>query len=96
MLFFKLINDNNNFFMASFTFMCKNKNLIHMLLILEFMILLIYSTMCLKLSFNFNDTSMILFYLIFSVCESVLGISMLIFMVRSFGSDYLYNFSFII
>nr|AHA52496.1 NADH dehydrogenase subunit 4L [Cardiochiles fuscipennis] len=76
------------FILSSLMFTSLYKHLLLSLISLEFMIinlsLMIYYIINL-MSFNFYLMS--LFYTI-CVCESILGLSILVFMVRKFGNDY--------
>nr|YP_010567127.1 NADH dehydrogenase subunit 4L [Porotermes quadricollis]UZC33356.1 NADH dehydrogenase subunit 4L [Porotermes quadricollis] len=83
------------FFYFSFLFFCgvwvfcsARKHLLITLLSLEFIVLtlflVIYFYLC---SFNYELFFMVVF-LVFSVCEGVLGLSILVSMIRSYGNDY--------
>nr|YP_010241219.1 NADH dehydrogenase subunit 4L [Neostromboceros nipponicus]QTH79156.1 NADH dehydrogenase subunit 4L [Neostromboceros nipponicus]UQS76354.1 NADH dehydrogenase subunit 4L [Neostromboceros nipponicus] len=75
------------FFMGLIKLCMNHFNLLMILLSLEFIILLIYMMIMfylnmIKLEMYFN-----MFFLVFSVCEGVLGLSILILMVRYHGND---------
>nr|QLY89671.1 NADH dehydrogenase subunit 4L [Brachycentrus subnubilus] len=77
---------------SNFLFSLNRKHLLIVLLSLELimliMFLLIYLYMLILGSFYF----MVLF-LILTVCEGVLGLSVLVFMIRMCGNDYIQVFS---
>nr|YP_010586078.1 NADH dehydrogenase subunit 4L [Brachycentrus kozlovi]UZZ43814.1 NADH dehydrogenase subunit 4L [Brachycentrus kozlovi] len=83
-----------NYMVGNFLFSLNRKHLLVILLSLELIMLImfmfIYSYMLIMGSFYF----MILF-LILTVCEGVLGLSILIFMIRMCGNDYIQVFSLI-
>nr|WAK83087.1 NADH dehydrogenase subunit 4L [Janus sp.] len=70
-----------------------SKHLLFILLSLEFFVIIMFYIWFAY--FNSMDSSqfMGLYYLIFSVCESVLGLSIMITIMRSEGSVYLQSFS---
>nr|YP_001798502.1 NADH dehydrogenase subunit 4L [Friesea antarctica]ABS57600.1 NADH dehydrogenase subunit 4L [Friesea antarctica] len=70
------------------------KHLLGMLLSLEFLVLLVFSFMVFML--NFGVTFMSMVFLVFSVCEGALGLTILVNMSRAFGGDYLNIFSLMI
>nr|YP_010398610.1 NADH dehydrogenase subunit 4L [Dendroctonus rufipennis]UQK95008.1 NADH dehydrogenase subunit 4L [Dendroctonus rufipennis] len=73
-------------------FILKYNHFLIMLMSLEFMVLSIYVLLffyCTQFMFE-NFISM--FYLTFSVCESSLGLSLLVLLIRSYGSDMLMIF----
>nr|QJX65655.1 NADH dehydrogenase subunit 4L [Amorophaga japonica] len=80
------------FLIGNMIFVSKYKHLLITLLSLEFMVLMIFSFflfffMNIDYSFYF-----IMMFLVFSVCEGVLGLSILILMIRSYGNDYFQSF----
>nr|DAZ91344.1 TPA_asm: ND4L [Gammarus chevreuxi] len=76
-----------------FSFIFNYSHLLSSLLSLEFLALTVY--WCLSLSiFNVGgDFFFVLFYLVMAVCEGVLGLSILISVSYSHGSDYMKMFS---
>nr|WCK12022.1 NADH dehydrogenase subunit 4L [Thelaira macropus] len=76
------------FFMGIFTFVMSRKHLLSMLLSLEYIVLSLFLLLFIYLNLlNFeNYFSMI--FLIFSVCEGTLGISIMVSMIRTHGNDY--------
>nr|AOY39431.1 NADH dehydrogenase subunit 4L [Disteniidae sp. BMNH 899837] len=73
----------------------KRKHLILMLLSLEFIVLCNYMNLFLYLSMMNFEFFFSMIYLVMSVCEGVLGLSMLVSMIRSCGNDYIFSFSFL-
>nr|ALO71162.1 NADH deshydrogenase subunit 4L [Subcoccinella vigintiquattuorpunctata] len=81
------------FFMGLLSFSLKRKHMLMMLLSMEFIILSLFFLMFLYL-INFNyEFYFSMIFLSFSVCESVLGLSLLVSMIRSHGSDYFNSFN---
>nr|YP_009695357.1 NADH dehydrogenase subunit 4L [Diaphanes nubilus]QEJ81535.1 NADH dehydrogenase subunit 4L [Diaphanes nubilus] len=77
--------------MVVFSFKCKH--LLLMLLSLEFMILSLYYGIYFVLCTYTNEYNFIMIFLSMSVCEGVLGLSILVSMIRSFGNDYFHSFN---
>jgi len=68
--------------------------LLGILLRLEFLVLIIFSSMIVVLNESRLFTS--LMFLIFRVCEGVLGLTILVIIARGFGVDTLNRFTIII
>nr|YP_010947263.1 NADH dehydrogenase subunit 4L [Andraca trilochoides]WGO62275.1 NADH dehydrogenase subunit 4L [Andraca trilochoides] len=83
------------FFIGNLIFVSKNKHLLIVLLSLEFMVLMIFFFLLLLLSFVEYDMYMLMVFLVFSVCEGSLGLSILVSMIRTHGNDYFQSFSFL-
>nr|YP_006460291.1 NADH dehydrogenase subunit 4L [Ochlodes venata]ADI75326.1 NADH dehydrogenase subunit 4L [Ochlodes venata] len=81
------------FMIGNMIFISKHKHLLIMLLSLEFIILSIYMMMMMYLSFIDFDMYMLMVFLVFSVCEGALGISILVSMIRTHGNDYFQSFN---
>nr|AZL35850.1 NADH dehydrogenase subunit 4L [Ectemnonotum fruhstorferi] len=72
------------------------KHLLSFLLSLEFVILSLFMIFFFYL-INFNyELYLVLIYLTLSVCEGILGLSVLVSLIRSHGNDYLNSFSLIL
>nr|UXW93486.1 NADH dehydrogenase subunit 4L [Runaria sp. 'striata'] len=71
-----------------YVFCSKFKHLLVILLSLEFMVLSIYLNLFIYLSLIIYESYFSMVFLVFSVCEGVLGISILISMIRVYGSGY--------
>nr|AZL93512.1 NADH dehydrogenase subunit 4L [Torymus sp. ZJUH_2016035] len=72
--------------MSIFLFLYFYNQLILTLMSLEFLMLSILMIFSLYM-FIMNNLILILYYLVFVVCESVLGLTMLIMLIRSYGND---------
>nr|YP_010947419.1 NADH dehydrogenase subunit 4L [Pseudandraca flavamaculata]WGO62457.1 NADH dehydrogenase subunit 4L [Pseudandraca flavamaculata] len=81
------------FVIGNLIFVSKNKHLLIVLLSLEFMVLGIFFFMLLLLSYIDYDMYMLMVFLVFSVCEGSLGLSILVSMIRTHGNDYFQSFS---
>nr|YP_010531212.1 NADH dehydrogenase subunit 4L [Blasticotoma filiceti]UXW93447.1 NADH dehydrogenase subunit 4L [Blasticotoma filiceti] len=76
-------------FLSGFYVFCsKFKHLLVVLLSLEFMVLSIYMILFIYLNLLIYESYFSMIFLVFSVCEGVLGISILISMIRSYGNDF--------
>nr|UUK33566.1 NADH dehydrogenase subunit 4l [Metopiellus sp.]UUK33579.1 NADH dehydrogenase subunit 4l [Metopiellus sp.] len=71
----------------------KFKHLLMMLLSLEFIILSIYLSLYFMLIMYNYEFYMLMIFLSMSVCESVLGLSILVYLIRTSGNDYLKTFN---
>nr|YP_009467173.1 NADH dehydrogenase subunit 4L [Bombyx lemeepauli]ARB51934.1 NADH dehydrogenase subunit 4L [Bombyx lemeepauli] len=81
------------FFIGNLIFVSKNKHLLIVLLSLEFIVLSIFFFFLVMLMFIDYDMYMLMIFLVFSVCEGPLGLSILVSMIRSHGNDYFQSFS---
>nr|AFI54808.1 NADH dehydrogenase subunit 4L [Eucorysses grandis]AVJ52530.1 NADH dehydrogenase subunit 4L [Eucorysses grandis] len=73
---------------------CSSRNhLLLVLLSLEFMVLSVFYVMILMMMMFGYELYFSLIFLVFSVCEGALGLSILVKMVRSQGNDYLMSMS---
>nr|YP_010158865.1 NADH dehydrogenase subunit 4L [Opatrum sabulosum]QRG31144.1 NADH dehydrogenase subunit 4L [Opatrum sabulosum] len=87
-------------FVGLFMFVCglimfsmKRKHLLLMLLSLEFVVLSVYYLMFFYLSQVGNEYFFSMVFLTFSVCEGVLGLSILVSLIRTHGNDYFQSFN---
>nr|YP_009756881.1 NADH dehydrogenase subunit 4L [Tephritis femoralis]QIK50385.1 NADH dehydrogenase subunit 4L [Tephritis femoralis] len=81
------------FFIGIFVFVSNRKHLLSMLLSLEYIVLSLFFMLFMYLNLmNYNSFFSILF-LIFSVCEGVLGLSILVSLIRTHGNDYFQSFN---
>nr|ARH53892.1 NADH dehydrogenase subunit 4L [Hygrotus nigrolineatus] len=76
------------FFVGLIVFSSKRKHLLLMLLSMEFIILSLYMMLFIFLSSFDNEFYLSMMFLVFCVCESVLGLSILVSLVRTHGNDY--------
>nr|ADO60506.1 NADH dehydrogenase subunit 4L [Eulichas sp. BMNH 840452] len=81
------------FFVGLLVFCSKRKHLLLMLLSLEFVILSLYFNLFIYLSFFNYEYYFSMVFLTMSVCESALGLSILVSMIRTHGNDYFQTFS---
>nr|AVN67504.1 NADH dehydrogenase subunit 4L [Phoetalia pallida] len=81
------------FFCGIWVFSSNRKHLLATLLSLEFIVLVLYlSLYYYLLTFNYEFFFSMVF-LTFSVCEGALGLSILVSMIRGYGSDFFGAFS---
>nr|AYW52190.1 NADH dehydrogenase subunit 4L [Lamiinae sp. 1 ACP-2013] len=69
------------------------KHLLSMLLSLEFIVISVFMNMFIYFSNMNYEFFFCLIFLTMSVCEGVLGLSVLVSMIRSYGNDYILSFS---
>nr|YP_009743845.1 NADH dehydrogenase subunit 4L [Amplypterus panopus]QIE12604.1 NADH dehydrogenase subunit 4L [Amplypterus panopus] len=81
------------FFVGNLIFISKNKHLLIILLSLEFIVLSIFFFLLVFLMFIDYDMHMLMIFLVFSVCEGSLGLSILVSMIRTHGNDYFQSFN---
>nr|YP_010507242.1 NADH dehydrogenase subunit 4L [Episcapha fortunii]UXF64393.1 NADH dehydrogenase subunit 4L [Episcapha fortunii] len=74
-------------------FTLKCKHLLLMLLSLEFMILSLFFNFYVFLMTMSYEMFFLMIFLTMSVCEGALGLSILVSMIRTYGNDYILNFS---
>nr|URX53276.1 NADH dehydrogenase subunit 4L [Calcaritermes sp.]URX53354.1 NADH dehydrogenase subunit 4L [Calcaritermes sp.] len=84
----------------SFTFFCgiwvfcsNRKHLLVTLLSLEFMVLVLFIVTYYYLCFFSHELYFVMLFLVFSVCEGSLGLSVLVSLIRGFGNDYFQSYS---
>nr|YP_010329911.1 NADH dehydrogenase subunit 4L [Cucullia pustulata]UNP54660.1 NADH dehydrogenase subunit 4L [Cucullia pustulata] len=81
------------FVVGNFIFISKHKHLLIVLLSLEFIVLSIFFFMLIYLMMIDYDMYMLMVFLVFSVCEGALGLSILVSMIRTHGNDYFQSFN---
>nr|YP_009775567.1 NADH dehydrogenase subunit 4L [Pontia edusa]QJA15793.1 NADH dehydrogenase subunit 4L [Pontia edusa] len=81
------------FFFGNMIFVSKHKHLLIVLLSLEFIVLSIYFLMTYYFLMMSYDMYMLMVFLVFSVCEGALGLSILVSMIRTFGNDYFQSYN---
>nr|ALO70992.1 NADH deshydrogenase subunit 4L [Pselaphinae sp. 3 EF-2015] len=77
------------FIVGGLVFTLNHKHLLMMLLSLEFIVLSLYLNLFLMLMFFNFELYLLLIFLTMSVCEGVLGLSILVSLIRTHGSDYI-------
>nr|QXJ80278.1 NADH dehydrogenase subunit 4L [Dahira obliquifascia] len=83
------------FFIGNLIFVSKNKHLLIVLLSLEFIVLSLFFFFLIFLMMIDYDMYMLMVFLVFSVCEGSLGLSILVSMIRTHGNDYFQSFNLI-
>nr|QTZ20314.1 NADH dehydrogenase subunit 4L [Spodoptera ochrea] len=81
------------FIVGNLIFVSKHKHLLIVLLSLEFIVLSIFFFFLVYLIFIEYDMYMLMLFLVFSVCEGALGLSILVSMIRTHGNDYFQSFN---
>nr|YP_010327138.1 NADH dehydrogenase subunit 4L [Asota caricae]YP_010329898.1 NADH dehydrogenase subunit 4L [Asota paliura]UNP54465.1 NADH dehydrogenase subunit 4L [Asota caricae]UNP54647.1 NADH dehydrogenase subunit 4L [Asota paliura] len=81
------------FIIGNLIFVLKHKHLLIVLLSLEFIVLSIFFFMLIFFSYIEYDMYMLMVFLVFSVCEGALGLSILVSMIRTHGNDYFQGFN---
>nr|AXS66147.1 NADH dehydrogenase subunit 4L [Tenebrionoidea sp. 23 KM-2017] len=79
-------------FLGGISFAVKRKHLLLMLLSLEYMVIFLFFIIFLYLSLEMEYYFSMIF-MIFTVCEGALGLSVLVSLVRTHGNDYFSSFS---
>nr|YP_004891574.1 NADH dehydrogenase subunit 4L [Phalera flavescens]AEB71596.1 NADH dehydrogenase subunit 4L [Phalera flavescens] len=81
------------YLIGNLIFVSKRKHLLIVLLSLEFLVLSIFFFMLIFLMLIEYDMYMLMVFLVFSVCEGALGLSILVSMIRTHGNDYFQSFN---
>nr|YP_010895219.1 NADH dehydrogenase subunit 4L [Ornidia obesa]WJW73758.1 NADH dehydrogenase subunit 4L [Ornidia obesa] len=79
--------------MGIFIFISNRKHLLSMLLSLEYIVLSLFYMLFLYLNMLNYESYFSMVFMTFSVCEGVLGLSILVSMIRMYGNDYFQSFS---
>nr|YP_010615498.1 NADH dehydrogenase subunit 4L [Dodona adonira]WAT94168.1 NADH dehydrogenase subunit 4L [Dodona adonira] len=83
------------FVIGNLIFVSKRKHLLIVLMSLEFIVLSIYFMMLLYLMMIDYNMYMLMIFLVLSVCEGALGLSILVSLIRTHGNDYFQSFNLI-
>nr|YP_009463596.1 NADH dehydrogenase subunit 4L [Argynnis sagana]AUW36022.1 NADH dehydrogenase subunit 4L [Argynnis sagana] len=83
------------FLLGNMIFVSKHKHLLITLMSLEFIVLSIFFFMLLYFMMIDYNMYMLMVFLVFSVCEGALGLSILVSMIRTHGNDYFQSFNLI-
>nr|YP_009515486.1 NADH dehydrogenase subunit 4L [Trinorchestia longiramus]AYB71597.1 NADH dehydrogenase subunit 4L [Trinorchestia longiramus] len=75
-------------FMGFFSFILNYNHLLNSLLSLELISVSVYFLLGVSFVFYWGDLFYLMYFLVMVVCESVLGLSLLIFVTYGFGEDY--------
>nr|YP_010417388.1 NADH dehydrogenase subunit 4L [Ophiusa tirhaca]USF12086.1 NADH dehydrogenase subunit 4L [Ophiusa tirhaca]UYX62415.1 NADH dehydrogenase subunit 4L [Ophiusa tirhaca] len=81
------------FIVGNMIFVLKHKHLLIVLLSLEFIVLSIFFFLLIFLSYIDYDLYLLMVFLVFSVCEGALGLSILVSLIRTHGNDYFQGFN---
>nr|WMQ78056.1 NADH dehydrogenase subunit 4L [Cymatophoropsis trimaculata] len=81
------------FIVGNLIFVSKHKHLLIVLLSLEFIVLSIFFFFMIYLNMIDYNMYMLMVFLVFSVCEGALGLSILVSMIRTHGNDYFQSFN---
>nr|YP_009390965.1 NADH dehydrogenase subunit 4L [Meroptera pravella]ARV87623.1 NADH dehydrogenase subunit 4L [Meroptera pravella] len=81
------------YIIGNLIFVSKQKHLLIVLLSLEFIVLSMFMILLLYLNNIENNMYMLMVFLVFSVCEGALGLSILVSMIRTHGNDYFQSFN---
>nr|YP_010501928.1 NADH dehydrogenase subunit 4L [Ptomascopus plagiatus]UXC94694.1 NADH dehydrogenase subunit 4L [Ptomascopus plagiatus] len=80
-------------FSGMISFCLNRKHFLLMLMSLEFIVLSLYFSIFLYLSNYSYEFYFSMIFLIMSVCEGALGLSVLVSLIRSHGNDYFQTFN---
>nr|YP_009441665.1 NADH dehydrogenase subunit 4L [Byturus ochraceus]AOY39184.1 NADH dehydrogenase subunit 4L [Byturus ochraceus] len=81
------------FFSGVLVFCFKRKHLLLMLLSLEYIVLSLFLGLMFYLNFMNYEYYFSMIYISVSICEGVLGLSLLVLMIRMYGNDYFQTFN---
>nr|UPM51941.1 NADH dehydrogenase subunit 4L [Parnassius apollo] len=81
------------FICGNMIFVSKHKHLLIVLLSLEFIVLSVFFLMMIYLNYIEYEMYMLMIFLLFTVCEGALGLSILVSMIRTHGNDYFKSFN---
>nr|YP_010836250.1 NADH dehydrogenase subunit 4L [Paradoxopsyllus custodis]YP_011004246.1 NADH dehydrogenase subunit 4L [Macrostylophora euteles]WGC90512.1 NADH dehydrogenase subunit 4L [Paradoxopsyllus custodis]WPS93595.1 NADH dehydrogenase subunit 4L [Macrostylophora euteles] len=81
------------FLMGLMKFCFNYKNLLISLLIIEYKVLVLFMMLYVSLNFCMFENFFLMMYIVISVCESALGLSILVSMIRTHGNDYFQGFN---
>uniref|UniRef100_A0AAU7YUU0 NADH-ubiquinone oxidoreductase chain 4L n=2 Tax=Cheilosia TaxID=173981 RepID=A0AAU7YUU0_9MUSC len=79
--------------MGIFIFISNRKHLLSMLLSLEYIVLSLFYLLFIYLNMLNYENYFSMVFMTFSVCEGVLGLSILVSMIRTYGNDYFQSFN---
>nr|ART65593.1 NADH dehydrogenase subunit 4L [Lamprigera yunnana] len=81
------------YFIGLFMFSFKCKHLLLMLLSLEFIMINLFFGLSVIMSMFFMENYFLMIFFSMGVCEGVLGLSILVSLIRSYGNDYFNSFN---
>lgn len=80
------------YIVGNIIFVSNYKHLLIVLLRLEFIVLRIFLFLLIFLGLIEYDIYILIVFLVFSVCEGALGLSILVLIIRTHGNDYFQSF----
>lgn len=80
------------FFCGIWVFSSNRKHLLATLLRLEFIVLVLFVVIYFYLCCYDYELYFVMLFLVFSVCEGALGLSILVSMIRGFGNDFFQSY----
>nr|QDP18039.1 NADH dehydrogenase subunit 4L [Psedna nana] len=92
MFMFSLFTSLLIYFSGVYVFSSKRKHLLIVLLSLEYIVLSLFMMVIIYLFSYDYDYYFPVIFLVFSVCEGALGLSILVSMIRSHGNDFFNSF----
>nr|QNJ60013.1 NADH dehydrogenase subunit 4L [Acrolophitus hirtipes] len=96
MFMFSIFTSLLIYFAGVYIFSSKRKHLLMVLLSLEYIVLSLFMMIVIFLVEFDYDYFFPVIFLVFSVCEGALGLSILVSMIRSHGNDFFNSFSMIL
>nr|YP_010254300.1 NADH dehydrogenase subunit 4L [Micromus paganus]QTZ19029.1 NADH dehydrogenase subunit 4L [Micromus paganus] len=93
LIFFNLILSIIIFISGVLVFSLKRKHLLCTLLSLEFIVLSLFYMIFMYLMNYDYEFYFLMMFLVYSVCEGALGLSILVSMVRTHGNDFFQSFN---
>nr|YP_009142412.1 NADH dehydrogenase subunit 4L [Trilophidia annulata]AKH04357.1 NADH dehydrogenase subunit 4L [Trilophidia annulata]QOL00786.1 NADH dehydrogenase subunit 4L [Trilophidia annulata] len=92
MFMFSMFSSLMIYFSGIYVFSSKRKHLLMVLLSLEYIVLSLFMLIIIFLVGFESDYFFPVVFLVFSVCEGALGLSILVSMIRSHGNDFFNSF----
>nr|YP_010954715.1 NADH dehydrogenase subunit 4L [Dorcus linwenhsini]WMW30100.1 NADH dehydrogenase subunit 4L [Dorcus linwenhsini] len=81
------------YFMGLMSFCLNRKHLLLMLLSLEFVVVALFLMLYMYLCFYNWEFYFVMVFLTLGVCEGVLGLSLLVLLMRTYGNNYMISFN---
>nr|YP_010586117.1 NADH dehydrogenase subunit 4L [Chimarra paramonorum]UZZ43853.1 NADH dehydrogenase subunit 4L [Chimarra paramonorum] len=81
------------FLLGIFKFLSIRNHLLMILLCMEFIMLSLFMIFFFNLGFIFSEAYILGVFMVFMVCEGVIGLSFLVSMIRVYGNDYFQSMS---
>nr|YP_010535879.1 NADH dehydrogenase subunit 4L [Crypsis chinensis]UYB79091.1 NADH dehydrogenase subunit 4L [Crypsis chinensis] len=76
-----------------FSFVLNRKHMLMVLLSLEFLVVVVFFLLVLCFVGFEGEKIFLMIFLTFSVCEGVVGLSILVSLIRMYGNDYFQSFN---